>query len=1158
MATNVFDHLLSSDVYSIADIVNETKKKYIDEDDQTLSTGIFGYIGSVETAKIQMAIQMASELSNEVFPNRAKYDRNVITHATMYDIYDIHATPAELTAVIFIKKKDIEANSKDDMFVLDKNIPIYIDDGDGDTGNTYEFHLYYDVILTKVTINWDEEVYTARYDTTIKNPLSSIQNPYLNAPVSFIYGGEQYIGVQVKLYQVSLAEEYHKIITSSLIDNKTFIFTHEDQIASFTVEVTENDVTTVLTPVYEGGTVPSKVTNFCYYMMLDDEKVRVKFERTSYMPKINADITVKIQTTKGYKGNFKYKAGYVFATLTSSNYNYSNLQSMVRIQTDSANGLDYKSADELRKIIPKEALSRGSITTSDDLNNYFNQLNTDDDKILLPKKVDNQVERTYYTHLLIKDEEGNVVPTNTIKLAAKISDFPITGVERYVIPAGAIIGLDAETDYGYLVYTDIYEQYLENLAKEPEYHPDKPTEPENPDPDTPVNPEKPTDPDPTPKPEPDIGTETLSGDGYPDDWPYDKLYEVDSEGVSYAVADPGHITVSTQDEVIPVADEDLKCGVTSVVYGLKTGDIGEATDTSASTFSMRSLPEVTVEDSDTEIDDPELAAINAAAKAGIEQIKSTDYVNPEAETRLEEGVEDYTLTQESVDEENPPVQEEFGDNYDAIVLTGTADITGTGGAGTTAVFTKDDSLVEDPTYKVVDNLSYVKPVYDANVINFMYLVTDEEEFKVDSNNRKMFYYTNPYTIVINAGDELYAAYYLCLIDETRIINYKFINQDSDVQFICDYVHWYRKFITDNNTYKMDFTIAQNIQRDLGLYVESDVTIDGDVQTVMTDLKVRVFVVMYRNGAPYRYKEGKFVSFDDTDYSFDFQVSMKTNNIILDTDNNIRIEDLGLCNQEGTDYGYFPANTETYLYVLVRDGGAAGRGDIDGVIPGLEGYSVTNKFEINEGVDFFVNYSGVMSSKVDVVDKTETMDQSYVIASLPVVGYQYALNEDLMDSFVGQLNYKKAYIDNANEKIENTFGVDFKFYNTYGPSKLFTLDTDKYYIDRVNVQLNFRLKLSNQYDSYTADYVKAYVKETIENLNGSDSLHIPNLITDVTNKFRSSITFFEFLGIDGYGPGVQHLYHKDVDYVEMVPEFININMLYNEDGTKTPDINIEIV
>ena len=87
------------------------------------------------------------------------------------------------------------------------------------------------------------------------------------------------------------------------INNKHIDLPNYDE--NKTVEVTENDATTVLTPVYEGGTVPSKVTNFCYYMMLDDEKVRVKFERTSYMPKINADITVKIQTTKGYKGNFK-------------------------------------------------------------------------------------------------------------------------------------------------------------------------------------------------------------------------------------------------------------------------------------------------------------------------------------------------------------------------------------------------------------------------------------------------------------------------------------------------------------------------------------------------------------------------------------------------------------------------------------------------------------------------------------------------------------------------------------------------------------------------------------------------------------------------------------------------------------------------------------
>ena len=90
-------------------------------------------------------------------------------------------------------------------------------------------------------------------------------------------------------------------------------------------------------------------------------------------------------------------------------------------------------------------------------------------------------------------------------------------------------------------------------------------------------------------------------------------------------------------------------------------------------------------------------------------------------------------------------------------------------------------------------------------------------------------------------------------------------------------------------------------------------------------------------------------------------------------------------------------------------------------------------------------------------------------------------------------------------------------------------------------------------------IKKYIKsDVIENLNGEDSLHIPNLITNVTNKFRESLVFFEFLGIDNYGPGVQHLYHSDEDYVDLVPEFINVNMIYNEDGTKIPDINIEVV
>ena len=46
---------------------------------------------------------------------------------------------------------------------------------------------------------------------------------------------------------------------------------------------------------------------------------------------------------------------------------------------------------------------------------------------------------------------------------------------------------------------------------------------------------------------------------------------------------------------------------------------------------------------------------------------------------------------------------------------------------------------------------------------------------------------------------------------------------------------------------------------------------------------------------------------------------------------------------------------------------------------------------------------------------------------------------------------------------------------------------------------------------------------IENLNDLESLHIPNLITTITNTYRNSIEYIEFLGFNNYGPGVQHLF-----------------------------------
>ena len=71
------------------------------------------------------------------------------------------------------------------------------------------------------------------------------------------------------------------------------------------------------------------------------------------------------------------------------------------------------------------------------------------------------------------------------------------------------------------------------------------------------------------------------------------------------------------------------------------------------------------------------------------------------------------------------------------------------------------------------------------------------------------------------------------------------------------------------------------------------------------------------------------------------------------------------------------------------------------------------------------------------------------------------------------------------------------------------------------------------------------------INEINSLHIPNLITEITNTYKDSIVFFEFLDMNGYGPSVQHLYSMDMPDEVITPEFLNVSAL--PDGT--PDINI---
>ena len=152
--------------------------------------------------------------------------------------------------------------------------------------------------------------------------------------------------------------------------------------------------------------------------------------------------------------------------------------------------------------------------------------------------------------------------------------------------------------------------------------------------------------------------------------------------------------------------------------------------------------------------------------------------------------------------------------------------------------------------------------------------------------------------------------------------------------------------------------------------------------------------------------------------------------------------------------------------------------------------------------------------------------------------------------------KEDYISNK----QYSFGIDYKFFNTYGKSKMYNIDR-KENIDRINLSLKFEVKFQSKDESAsTLDDITNSIKDYIEDINNLTDLHIPNLITYITNIYRDQLVYIKFIGLNDYeslyqsiykNPDMEDNYFKET---QTIPEFININTL--QDGT--PDITYKII
>lgn len=402
------------DKYQIASLVEEMKAKHIpDMSENTLLMSTLGAVGEMFTNQINMDLMAMSEISNESMPIRAKFDRNILTHAIQANVTNLYAEPAYMDVSLYISEKIIDANitNNSNTLVIDKLTPFYIED--------FEFHLDYNLIITRskpYNFNTEGYIYIAQYDMGEKNELSNITTPYLSPPTKINYNGEPTIIVRCRIRQIEYSEQPHKIMSDDTIENKTFEFSFESQLASFDIlAISPDNVQTVLTPIFEGVPITDKRKKYVYYTHIDESTIRIKFISSNYNPSLNTNIIVRLKTTKGSQGNFPYSKSFIVAA-QSTVYKYNNLSMIVTPYTESDYGSDMKTIDDLKREIPMRILARESLTSNKDLENYFNILNDENNTITFSDFLHNQNALKFYAFLLMKNTNNNIIPSNTLPI----------------------------------------------------------------------------------------------------------------------------------------------------------------------------------------------------------------------------------------------------------------------------------------------------------------------------------------------------------------------------------------------------------------------------------------------------------------------------------------------------------------------------------------------------------------------------------------------------------------------------------------------------------------------------------------------------------------------------------------------------------------------
>ena len=176
-------------------------------------------------------------------------------------------------------------------------------------------------------------------------------------------------------------------------------------------------------------------------------------------------------------------------------------------------------------------------------------------------------------------------------------------------------------------------------------------------------------------------------------------------------------------------------------------------------------------------------------------------------------------------------------------------------------------------------------------------------------------------------------------------------------------------------------------------------------------------------------------------------------------------------------------------------------------------------------------------------------------------YTYTIDDIDREEFFKLYTEQYMYIENIDELQTNNYGIDIKFYNTYGKSNNYNMEGGDL-LDSVAIGITFDIKIHYGVDANNLiNEMKSFIKTYIESINNDtgNSIYVSNIIKAIENKFdavkyikfgrKMNDKYIGFVGVQKYGIETQSIENNSINLDsldfrarrEYVPEYLNIHL-----------------